>query len=135
MELPVEPLDGLKTQPSDAIYADHKYHLITVLVERTATDTGAMAIFKRLRAMPEFKQGYSVLFDSSQVEVSMVTGDGVFKLAQSFPNDENRFAIVVNNPYSLGLAKAYEACANWKVNRVAVFNSTQAALESLGISD
>jgi hypothetical protein len=121
--------------PEDTIYADHKHRLITVLLEGTATDAGVIALFNRLRAMPEFAEGYSVLFDSSKTEESKMTSDGVFNLVQSFPKDENRFAIVVNSPYNLGIAQVYEACANWKVNRVAVFTRIQTALEALDISD
>jgi hypothetical protein len=125
-------LDGM---PEETIYADHKHRLITVLMQGTLTDAGLMAVFNRLRAMPEFTDGYSVLFDASKTDDIRITGDGVFNLVQSFPNDENRFAIVTNNSYSHGIAQAYEACANWKVNRVAVFTRIQEALEALGISD
>jgi hypothetical protein len=121
--------------PEDTIYADHKHRLIAVLMEGTLTDAGGMSLLTRLRAMPEFTDGYSVLFDASKADESKVTADGVFKMVQAFPNDENRFAIVANNSYSLGIAQAYEACANWKVNRVAVFTRIQTALDALGISD
>ena len=121
--------------PEDTIYADQKHRLITVLRKEVLTDAGAMALFNRLRAMPEYTQGYSVLFDSSTTDKSRVTADGIFKLVQSFPNDENRFAIVVNNAYSFGIAQAFGACANWKVNRVAAFTRIQEALEFLGIAD
>jgi hypothetical protein len=75
-----------------------------------------------------------VRVDSSKSDESKITGDGVFKMAHAFRHDKNRFVIVTSNPYNLGLAKAYEACANWKVKRVAVFTRMQEALEALGIS-
>jgi hypothetical protein len=119
----------------DTIYADRKHRLITVLRKEALTDTGAMALFNRLRAMPEYTEGYSVLLDSSKTDETRLTADGIFNLVQSFPNDENRFAIVVNSPYTLGIAQAFGACANWKVNRVAAFTRIQGALEFLGIAD
>lgn len=75
------------------------------------------------------------MFDASKAEEGRVPADGVFNLARLFPNDENRFGIVVSDPYSLGIAQAYQACANWKVNRVALFPRIQTALEALGISE
>jgi hypothetical protein len=124
-------IDGMS---EERIYADHKHRLITVLMKGTLTDAGLIDIFKRIRAMPEFRDGYSVLFDSN-IKESKLTGDGVFKLAQSTLNDENRLAIVVNNAYSLGIARSFGVCANWNVNRVAVFTRMEEALDALGITD
>jgi hypothetical protein len=136
MELILEPLDGLEAEPGDTIYVDHKYRLITVILETTVTtDAGLLTAFANVRGMSEFTEGYSVVVDVSHASESRVTGDGIFNLAQASHNDKNTFAIVVGNLRSLGMAKMYETCANWKDNRIAVFTSMRAALESLGISD
>jgi hypothetical protein len=136
MELIFEPLDGLKAEPGDTIFVDHKYRVITAILETTVTtDAGLLAAFANVRGMSEFTEGYSVVVDAGHASESRVTGDGIFNLAQASHDDKNTFAIVVGNGRSLGMAKMYEACANWKSNRVAVFTSTQAALASLGISD
>ena len=120
---------------SSTIQVDYGHHLITVTMEGPATDAGLMALFDRLRPMPEFTDEYSVLFDASNVGKVHVTGEGIFNLAQASRGDENRMAIVTTDEFGFGMARMYEISANWKFNRIAVFTDMQVALQFLGISN
>jgi hypothetical protein len=117
------------------IQVDYGHRLITVTMEGPATDAGLMALFDRLRPMPEFTDEYSVLFDASNVGKVHVTGQGIFNLAQASQGDENRMAIVTIDEFGFGMARMYEISANWKFNRIAVFTDMQLALQFLGISN
>jgi hypothetical protein len=123
-----------KAIESSTIQIDDGRRLITVTMEGPATDAGLVALFDRLRPMPEFTDEYSVLFDASNVGKVHVTGDGIFKLAQVSQGDENRIAIVTKDKFGFGMARMYEISANWKFERIAVFADMQPALQFLGIS-
>jgi hypothetical protein len=120
---------------SSTIQVDDGHRLITVIMQGPVTDAGLMALFDRLRTMPEFTDQYGVLFDASNIGEVHVTGDGIFNLAQASRNDENRMATVVGAGLGFGMARIYEISANWKCDRVAVFTDIQPALQFLGISN
>ena len=120
---------------SSTIQVNDGSRLITVTMEGPATNAGVMALFDRLRTMPEFTDGYSVLFDARNVGEVHVTGDGIFNLALASQNDENRMATVVGDGFGFGMARMYEICANWKFDRIAVFTDMQPAFQFLGISN
>jgi hypothetical protein len=119
---------------SSTIQVDDERRLITVTMEGPATDAGLMALFDRLRPMPEFTDEYSVLFDASNVGKIHVTGAGIFNLAQASRGDENRMAIVTVDAFGFGMARMYEISANWKFDRIAVFTDIEPALKFLGVS-
>jgi hypothetical protein len=118
---------------SSTIQVDDERRLITAIMEGPATDAGLIALFDRLRPMPEFIDEYSVLFDASNVGTVHVTGEGIFNLAQASQGDENRMAIVTVDGFGFGMARMYEISANWKFDRIAVFTDIQPALQFLGI--
>jgi hypothetical protein len=120
---------------SSTIQVDDERRLITVTMEGPATDAGLLALFDRLRPMPEFTDEYSVLFDASNVGKVHVTAQGIFNLAQTSRGDENRMAIVTVDKFGFGMARMYELSANWKFNRIAVFADIQPALQFLGVSN
>jgi hypothetical protein len=120
---------------SSTIQVDDGRRLITVTMEGPATNAGLMALFDRLRPMPEFTDEYSVLFDASNVGQVHVTGEGIFNLAQASRGDENRMAIVTVDEFGFGMARMYELSANWKFKRIAVFTDIPSALQFLGISN
>jgi hypothetical protein len=126
--------EHMDAHESSTIQVDDGHRLITVTLEGPATNAGLIALFDRLRPMPEFTDEYSVLFDASNVGKVHVTGEGIFNLVQASRNDENRMAIVVGDGFGFGMARMYEISVNWKFDRVAVFTDIQPALQFLGIS-
>jgi hypothetical protein len=111
-----------------SIQVDDPHCLIRVSLPRELTDTGIINVFALLRAMLEFANGYSLLFDGTDVQHTKLTGDGVYNLARSTADDLNRVAMVVSTPVAFGMARMYEICSNWKEERVSVFSDKESAL-------
>jgi hypothetical protein len=110
------------------IQVDDPHRLIRVSLPRELTDVGLINVFALLRAMQEFANGYSLLFDGTDVQHTELTGDGVYNLARSTEGDLNRVAIVASTPVAFGMARMYEICSNWKEERVSVFSDKESAL-------
>lgn len=110
------------------IQVDDPHRLIRVSLPRELTDAGLLNVFALLRAMLEFANGYSLLFDGTDVQHTKLTGNGIYNLARSTENDLNRVAIVASTPVAYGMARMYEICSNWKEERVSVFSDEESAL-------
>lgn len=108
------------------------HRLITLILKGAMTDERLVAVFDRLRKLPQFVQGYTILFDGRRIGQHRVTRYGVFHLAQTSMKEVNRVAIVVPAGVSFDMAKAYASRVNSRRNRVAVFTDMHEALQSLG---
>lgn len=122
----------IDTLGSFTIKVSDVHRLITLILKGPVTDERLIAVFDRLRKMPQFAEGYSVLFDGRRIGQDRVTRFGIFDLAQSSTKEVNRVVIVVAAGVSFGMASAYAVRANSKRNRVAVFTDMHEALQSLG---
>lgn len=123
---------SMDADASYTINVSDVHRLITLILKGPMTDERLVAVFDRLRKLPQFVQGYTVLFDGRSIGQHRVTRYGVFHLAQTSMKEVNRVAIVVAAGVSFGMAQAYAIRVNSKRNRVAVFTDIHEALQSLG---
>ena len=105
--------------------------LIQITFEGIITDAALLDLETRLRDTPEFAAGFNLLNDFSNVSDFRVTGKGLYSVAARTQDNTNLTAIVVPPGFVHGMARTYEAMANWKTMRVQIFQDRPSALEWL----
>ena len=110
---------------------DSNQRLIYISFEGVITDTALLDLENRLRDTPEFAAGFNLLNNCSNVSDFRVTTKGLYAVAARTQDNTNLTAIVVPAGFVHGMARTYEAMANWKTMRVQIFQDRSSALDWL----
>jgi hypothetical protein len=110
---------------------DREQRLIDITFQGIVTDAALLELEERLRATPDFAAGFNLLNDCSAVSDFRVTATGLYAVAARTQQNTNLTAIVIPARFVHGMARTYEAMANWKTMRVQIFQDRACALEWL----
>ena len=91
----------------------------------------SLGLERTLHNAPEFAAGFSLLYDCSKASDFRFTGKGLHALAARTQDNRNVRVLVVPAGFVHGMARVYEAMANWEGMSVVMFQDRSSALEWL----